>query len=591
MNRDFRLLSALFLLVGFFLLAGREAHAQKSILNRNYDAKTSIKIDSMFGESVKSGYRPYLVTIRNGKSRPITWTIRVETNSSGTGSFNYSSTFRVKVEPGSEAVEELLVQSPPSVQNRYSNYRYVRVTVKAPGLDSVSRGDSEQIDGSWPSIAISKKLALRNLSRLESKKGSKKRSGNDHFASSYSDLPTNWRGLTCLDLIMIDEGTWLSLSKQKKRAVMTWVRFGGKVEIFSQQKSLEELGLDPPESIVGSQSVGAYGMGTVSVRSWNGNDLPDSLVNRYDSLDFFDEAVNDDFDGGWSMIKKFGIKKFNPFLVLILLIIFAVLVGPINLFHFAKAGQRHRLFVTTPIISIAASVIIIFIILIQDGMGGKGRRIAVVDLQSDPDQRQLQITQHQLSRTGVMIQSGFENKDQMSLVPVKLPASRWNPLSQNSSQTADYSFSDSRFNGDLFRSRSEQGFHIRSVRSTRSRVELRSSGGGGPPQLFSSLEFAVSHFFYVDQGGVVWKGSPNDTISPGEELKLEASNLNELTEWLNEATRYLGGTDRKRFRSLRSQRRRFFALAEEPGKLLIDTHPSIRWKEDQVIVTGIAVDP
>ena len=46
-------------------------HAQQSILSRNYDAKTFIKIDSMFGESVKSGFRPYLVTIRNGKSRPI----------------------------------------------------------------------------------------------------------------------------------------------------------------------------------------------------------------------------------------------------------------------------------------------------------------------------------------------------------------------------------------------------------------------------------------------------------------------------------------------------------------------------------------
>ena len=67
---------------------------------------------------------------------------------------------------------------------------------------------------------------------------------------------------------------------------------------------------------------------------------------------------------------------------ILVLIAFGILVGPVNLFVFAKSGQRHRLFITTPIISVGASLLLIVLILFQDGFGGRGSRLLLMEVRS-----------------------------------------------------------------------------------------------------------------------------------------------------------------------------------------------------------------
>lgn len=562
--------------------------AEKNVVTLNYDAGTSIKVDHMFDEHVKSGFHPYKVTIRNGRSLPITWTLRFETNSS---TYRYRSNYQIKVEPGSESIEELLVPAPPTKGHRYSTYRSVRVNVSAPGLNSISRSLNGSIDPNWPSVVMSKNLASRNLTRLANKRKEERR-GQDYFASTFRELPASWKGMTCVDILMLDDTTWRGLPKQQKRSVLTWVRFGGRLDVFSDDKqtTLESLGFETPDSP--GRKKGIYSLGTIEILHWNGKDLTDNLLNRYSGTRQFDDSFNKDYGKTWGMINEFGTRNFNPFLVFILLIIFAVLVGPVNLFHFAKAGQRHRLFITTPIISLIASLVIILIILVQDGMGGSGRRVAFVDIQSHTDQRQLQVLQQQISRTGVMIKSGFENKEVPGVTPVTLPPSRWNPVNNGQSRNTNYQFYGPDFGGDLFRSRSEQGYHIRTVRPTRSRIERRNpSTSNNPPQLFSSLEFAIKDFHYVDSMGVVWKAEPGTTIEPGAEIQLQKSSLNELQDWLKDVTYTLSSADRKAIRDLKSGRGRYFGIAANPEPLLVQTHSAIRWQNDVAIVSGITIEP
>ena len=574
-------------------LGPEKVFALQTLLSKNYGPSTFVRIDSFFGEKVKSGFIPYLVTIRNRTKRAATWTIHFENSDSGGGSGQHNSRFKIRVEPGAEVSQEVYVSAPASgKRGPHSSHRYSTITVSSPGLQTVQHVDTHMIDEAWPSIAMSKRLGQRNLSRLGEEK-KRLKGGEEFFASPFQQLPANWKGFTCLDALLIDESTWLGLTKQQRSAAMTWVRFGGALRIYSTKEnaSLEMMELAPAELTVKSSAKSRYGLGKVEIRSWNGADLPDSLVHEYMPTPQFSYSLDVDFGHAWKMISVFGTKNFNPFLVLILLIIFAVVVGPVNLFHFAKPGRRHRMFVTTPLISLAATLIIFFIIMVQDGLGGKGRRIGFVEVVSHPDFRQMQVLQHQISRTGVILRGGFKNKEGPAIAPVNLPPTHWNPLSSRVSRTSVYQFGGDEYWGDFFRSRYEQGFHLRTVRPTRSRIERKAKGSDySPPQLFSSLEFPLKNLFYVDAGGVVWKSSPESTVEPGRDISLQKSNLEELTAWMEKVTDTVGATEQGRIRELRRRPRRFFGEARDPEELLISTHSSIRWKDDLVLVSGLSVD-
>jgi hypothetical protein len=348
------------------------------------------------------------------------------------------------------------------------------------------------------------------------------------------------------------------------------------------------VGLPEPDRQGGAAAY--YSMGSVRLRKWDGTTLPLKLVNDYSRRSQFDHLVEDEFGTSWNMVSAFGVKDFNPLLVLILLIVFAIVVGPVNLFHFAKTGQRHRLFVTTPIISLVASIVIVLIILSQDGPGWRGRRVAFVDVQSTPGARQYQILQHQLSRTGVMLQPGFRNDALPLITPVNIPESRWNPLSRRNARVG-LQYVGPEYAGDFFRSRNEQGFHLRQVGSTRSRVELAPPSPEGHPVLVSNLEFPVTDLFYASPDDTLWKSTRGQSFAPGESIELAPATLDELTQWLMAQTANFAGAEAEQIRFLTTQKNRFFAVATDPEDLMITTHPAIRWEDDLALVSGIAISP
>ena len=73
----------------------------------------------------------------------------------------------------------------------------------------------------------------------------------------------------------------------------------------------------------------------------------------------------------------------NAPLLIGFILVFAVLVGPVNLFWLADASRRHRLFWSTPLISVAASLLLVGVIALQDGFGGSGERVMATLLVPD----------------------------------------------------------------------------------------------------------------------------------------------------------------------------------------------------------------
>ncbi len=594
-----------FLLVALFLTAGilsPVATAQNNVVRHNYKEhpQTHIHVDGVVTSGQQGGNVPYRVTIRNNSGEDKEWRVRFSESSSWRG-LGYTSDFSFPVENGNEITAEVNVPIPPSfVAN--SSYRGMTISAFAPGLTMVTRNDNEQADPAWPTILLSKKLAQRSLSKLTDarKKSTKSSHSSSRFRFGYSYEPSmlasDWLGYTAFDVLMIDKSEWNSLKPSQKQAIFEWIRMGGRMDIYAKEKfPLTDLGFNNVE-YNGSKTELRASLGKIVVQTWDGKELSTNMVNRYRSVKKVQDAVQNDFDNSWNLLDRFGQKSFSPALVFVLLIIFAVIVAPVNLFYFAKEGQRHRLFITTPLISLAACLIIMAIIYIKDGVGGNGLRVALADLQSHTDEKRVYIHQQQISRTGVMLSSGFEAEEQMEITPVKLPKSPWNPLSRSGSSLGSLRFAGKKMSGDFFRSRSEQGFAIRASRPTRARIEVRKPAvlsqdvfdatQDTPPELFSSLAFSVEEFFYRDDFGRVWRTPDGATVDPGNPIPLEMAETDTLVKWIKEASEPFGKAKGDSIRALNRKKNRFFAVVKQPEQLLVETSPSIRWNNDFVLLTG-----
>jgi hypothetical protein len=441
---------------------------------------------------------------------------------------------------------------------------------------------------------MSNDLAERNLNALNTGASTSSGSGRDRFAGEFDpdQLPADWRAYTGLDGMLISEEEWDAAAPGARLAILEWTRLGGKLDVYTRETNAATI---LPRLLEGGPKVDGNvanrGLGVVRAWTWNGQDLPTNpTVQRYRAAPNLAKDLGEDFQGSWSLLKIFGTKSFNPLLVVLLLIAFGVVVGPVNLFVLAKPGQRQRLFITTPIISLVASLLILMLILFSDGIGGSGRRAALINLEPAAAEKRLYVVQEQISRTGVLMGSSFQIDEPVFLSPVRIPPSQWNRLDNSSSgEMANYSLVGSVFRGDWFQSRSEQGHYLHAVRPTRSRIELQAAAspdGKQPPRLFSSLEFSLDELFYRDDLGKVWKTVAGSPVTGGQQIELAPADAVELERWWKEKISVLSESTRNRAAQDWSAPGRFFAVSSDKRAGLIDTLGSIRWHDDIAIVHG-----
>jgi len=591
-----------FLFVLALYLLPTTASAQIPILNHTYRnlGKTSVNVGAVFAPSAQQGSIPFRVTISNQSGKDRTWNITIrDGNSHRTLSTDVSGS--ISVENGAVVTRELYLPVAP-IFTTYS-YRSVGVEVTSSGLSSITRSANHETNDKFPTIAISKVLARRSLSDLDDHVQNRT-PGDTRFALPFlpDQLPINWRGYSALDALLIDHKSWDALEDAQERSILEWVRLGGRLDIFTTEQSpdgkelsVKELKIDGIQPLRRAPGSGRLSLGQVHLKQWDGDSLGVSIIPDFTKTQKTprrSEELKTNFGRDWTLRSEFGDKKFNPALILIPLLIFAIVVAPVNLFHFAKKGQRHRLFFTTPIISVAACLIIVAIIFLEDGIGGKGYRAILADVQSGPGEMRLFVTQEQVSRTGVMLQSGFESNTEMVIDPVNLPRGVFNPLSKESNRSTEYHFFEQRFGGGFFKSRSEQGFSIRTSQPTRARVEITSPAKDGePPALISSLPVSISEFYFHSSDGQIWRSPSNTTVAPGSSIPLESTDPKEYKEWLKTASMAFSASLGKRVRNLSEDQTRYFALPASAEPFAAASHPSIKWEREPVLLTGIAVNP
>jgi hypothetical protein len=277
--------------------------------------------------------------------------------------------------------------------------------------------------------------------------------------------------------------------------------------------------------------------------------------------------------------KAFGEKSFNYILFVLILLAFGILVGPVNLFVFAKSGRRHRLFVTTPLISIGTSLILIALIVFEDGFGGKGTRITLMEVRPDGNQNAAFIQQEQFSRSGVMTSPSFTVETPALVAQVPLAKSRWARFTSGyGSASGNYDLhptSGGLFaNGDWFQSRSEQGQLVTAVLPTRGRIEATND----PGTIVSTFDFPIEMLLYRDPSGQWHRG---ENIAKGKPAKLTPVDPTMVQPIINDtATRF---TERNRdfLRRVADRNDSYIAFAKQAPA--VATHPGIDWQSETVI--------
>ena len=564
------------LLLAWFLSQGarfaRATPGWKDTVNTDPASGVSIELSSPFERVPLHGYLPCIATIKNRSGAPRQWKFSLES------SLGYSSKRRqltaeqtVRVENDREVRVPLLLPVVP-YERATQNYRSSLVRTTGYGIDYEQRNALPNNNpGSAPSmetvfVGMSEKLAHDAWPAL-----------TDHFkagkelAGSPLDLtllPPDWRALAGLECLWLTAEDYAGLDAGQQDAIQQWVASGGSLfvcETSPDPITHAKFGLD-----VSSARETVFGFGDVEWVAYDGKKL--SVDDTAAKIEGLHQSTSPDPSQGlaqsWRLAQTTGTLRLNHLFLTIFIGLFAVLIGPVNLFYFARQGWRHRLFWTTPLISLVASLLLIAVIVLQDGFGGNGSRASLIYLL--PAQSEAVVIQEQVSRTGVLFSHDFTAREDLFLTPVEMMSGSGQEYDQNGRY----------YDGSWYATRSVQAQRAEAVVPTRARLDLlntEQARTGAPPVVTSSLPVELTELRYTDPAGRRWRGKG---LRTGERQILQPDHGPSSVEDNPGGSSYLDDL----LRTNRERNGSFCAVADR-GQFL-ETLPSIRWTHERAVILG-----
>ncbi len=579
------------------LAAATVVHAQQVMMDEEIDRATGTRaqVRSVFDPPPSIGYAPMRVVATNGTGRDARWRFDFHAQTQQFRKPNqHDSAFALDVPARSTQSALFLVPLTAGYGDRSSGMENhsMRVIVSGTGFPDRQQNQFHNRTGKFPSVAISEALAEYSMTQLKKELETRLKAGGGHFGGNAEfgsrfeavELPESWLGFSGFDFILLSSTDWQKVKPGAKRALLEWVRLGGRLDVYDMAGA---------EANVTGLRQGATSLGEVRTLKWDGKQLPGKeTVTRYwgrtgrvESLVAEHATASD-----WPLLDLLGTRSFASWQVIAFLVIFGVLVGPVNLFVLAPPGKRHKLFITTPLLSVGASLVMVLLILAQDGTGGIGRRFVAIDI--EPDEAAAYVTQEQVSRTGVLLGAGFEVKQPALIEPLAMPDTPWVKLKNTRmGQAVSLTQEGAERRGNFFQSRAEQGQVLRAVVSSRARIELKAGASPeAPPTLISALGFTVDELFYVDGTGKWW--TLTAPLSTGQSATLSASDDSaQRLRWEAMIAPAVDSLRDQLKRSAKDQRSFFIAKAAKAPGFTLETLPSIRWEDDQVVVFGPVASP
>jgi hypothetical protein len=386
------------------------------------------------------------------------------------------------------------------------------------------------------------------------------------------EFPPDCRSFSGFAGLWLRPADWETLDSARRAALRQWILQGGRLFVAAEVGPLRLEGLPDP----GESGNAPLGFGRIERTAFQAGKMDlEQLVRQVISLDGAPVSdTNRDYFPGWVAVDLLGKPKLNVPGILLAVVLIAVLIGPVNLLWLAPPNRRHRLFVTVPLLSLGASLIVLATIILGDGVGGTGIRNALVLLGEGRSQGVL--IQEQLSRSQFLFSRQFTLPEEASMGWIQIEAGRH----------AEPKFfrEGARLGGDWFRSRAVQGHLIRLNFPTRAEVLCRASAPGAAPELLSTVPDRMDRVFYVDDTGAYWTAPQ---LEPGRPQPLQASTRSAFEDWVREAGADFSGNLSVTLAETVHRPGWFYGTLKAPrGGLVVESLEGIRWDRQTVLALG-----
>lgn len=318
------------------------------------------------------------------------------------------------------------------------------------------------------------------------------------------DNPPDVRFYASMDVFLLTQEEWDMLDASHKGAILDWVNSGGLLMVNNLDKT--------------KNLSGPYGLGEIracSVDPSKGKAMATFLKNYLLSDEKSEKPPEMRLDAA---ARAFSFDDMRDAIDLptgttMFLLIFVILVGPVNLWVFAPKNRRQKLFVTVPLISLGGSLFLGCYILCIDGIGGKGDREVLVVL--SPDSPSAFVSQSQISRSGILTSSDFP-MDEYTLMTVHQKTDRDRYSSSKGWGKKGEAFRANGMAKGFFASRSVLKHNLARYVPTRAKVSLVSKPGE-TPVIQTTLSSPLNDFVYKDASGSLWEAGK---VQPGTKVTL-----------------------------------------------------------------------
>ena len=202
------------------------------------------------------------------------------------------------------------------------------------------------------------------------------------YILSPARLPENWLGYTSVRAVMIAPPEWSELSEAQKAALLTWTACGG--DLFFVDGPIEALFPTGQAPSAAPGSTRAYFFGRIHLMS-AGAITTEGLgptMSRTRTLQDANFSLPASGVGHWLTMSARGFRLPIPGVggvparaYLLILIVFAVIIGPINYWLLHRARRQVLFVLTTPLISLIFIALLGGYVLAGEGLSVRGRAV------------------------------------------------------------------------------------------------------------------------------------------------------------------------------------------------------------------------
>ncbi|NJK91909.1 MAG: hypothetical protein HC904_08830 [Blastochloris sp.] len=592
----------LVLLSLLLLPAGKGLQAQVDFdgLFLKPESGVSIKVQSLYDGFPRSGFLPIHIAIENNTRNTLAWNFKFQIPAYGNNSLSHA--LRMEVPGGRKA--ERWVYLPLGEMGSALGDRYEQVVcqVTGPGVQSGSmRAAMEnkayqgtglvllservgQVNGSAVNDVLEKKEQPKRsrsgwtetLFEERLNRWGKREISLNHTVLDLRRIPADARSWAGVEALWLESKDWQELEPAQQEILQNWVWAGGVLYLLHTPEEGRGLSLGHwGFADEGKEPLG-FGLGRVHPISWSQGvlDAKEAAAEMYDLLTNPAQPCSEDFEeNNWR--RRYDLGKFPvPTLwIVVSVLAFVALVGPLNLWWLAARQRRHLIFISTPLLSLFTVLLLGLAILGYDGMGGTGVRSALVLLSGG--QMPAVVTQEQASRCSFLLKRSFPVEEQAVLAYL--------PKSGEPGNRFERSVDEAR--GDWFSSRAVKAHFLKYSLPSRAGVEHGSAGSGS---LISRIPATLEVLYFLDQEGTWWK---TGRLRTGESVPLQKVEEKEFEDWLKTSLNDTSLNLQFLAQSVAGRRGYFYALSrgQTPGadfSVPVDTLDSIRWKDDLVLYLG-----